>query len=74
MKDKQIMINGINVSKCVHRQWDNSQKTHLCCSSNTPLTSGNCCEENPNCYFKQLARKTGECEKSSKRWRKLRNV
>lgn len=58
MTNKEIIINGVDVSKCVHRQWDNSQKIHLCCGNNTPLTSGNCCEENPNCYFKQLARKT----------------
>lgn len=25
------------------------------------------CKDNPNCYFKQLARKTTECERSRKR-------
>ena len=60
MTDKEIIINGVDVRKCVHRQWDNSQKIHLCYNGNSPLTPWSWCEENPNCYYKQLARKTQE--------------
>ena len=60
--NEQIIINGIDVRKCVNRRWDNSQKIHLCYDSDTPLTSWGWCENNPNCYYKQLKRKEQECE------------
>ena len=61
--DKQIIIDGVDVRKCVNRRWDNSQKIHLCYDSDTPLTSWGWCENNPNCYYKQLKRKEQECER-----------
>ena len=62
MTDKQIIIDGVDVRKCVNRRWDNSQKIHLCYDSDTPLTSWGWCENNPNCYYKQLKAKEQECE------------
>ena len=59
---KQIIIDGVDVRKCVNRRWDNSQKMHLCYDSDTPFTSWGWCENNPNCYYKQLQRKTQEYE------------
>lgn len=54
---EQIMIDGVNVSGC---------------SYYNPLGNYNCggtkkCSQWSNCYFKQLARKTQECERSRKR-------
>lgn len=60
MTDKeQIMIDGVDVSGCEY-------------ACNTAFGKNGCkhhmmkniyCSKNPNCYFKQLARKTQECEK-----------
>ena len=69
MTDKQIIIDGVDVRKCVNRRWDNSQKIHLCYDSDTPLTSWGWCENNPNCYYKQLKAKEQKCES----WKTLIN-
>lgn len=54
MSEKEIIIDGIDINKCQHytgnveylsREWT--------CRAETIGTK---CEENPNCYFKQLAR------------------
>ena len=71
MTDKEIIIDDCDVRKCVNRQWDNSQKTHLCYAGNSPLTPWSWCEENPNCYFKQLKRKEQECEELKNEYWKL---
>ena len=48
MTDKEpIIIDGVDVSKCKYLPYCNDKQ-------------GNCAFE-PNCYFKQLARKTQEC-------------
>ena len=54
MTDKEIIIHGVNVSGC---------------SYYNPLGNYNCggtkkCSQWSNCYYKQLSRKTAECEKS----------
>lgn len=54
MIDKQIMIDGVNVAGCVRLQDD-----EISCDL------GGECKGWENCYFKQLARKTQECEKLS---------
>lgn len=56
MTDKeQIIINGVNVSKCKYLRGDycdlHMENEFLCH-----------CEDYPDCYFKQLANKTQECE------------
>ena len=54
MTDKeQIIINGVDVSRCENY---NSKNRFTC----YPYICN--CHEKPNCYFKQLARKTQECE------------
>ena len=74
MTDKQIIIDGVDVRKCVNRRWDNSQKIHLCYDSDTPLTSWGWCENNPNCYYKQLKRKEQECEELKEGYSELTDI
>lgn len=59
MTDKeQIIIDGVNITGCT---WcDFEPNTEPYCRINDGEDLG--CEDNPNCYFKQLARKTQECE------------
>lgn len=71
MTEKQeIIITGVDVSECEF--FDGS---HLCQCDKTIIDehkklrnifSVNC-RDNYNCYFKQLARKTQECEQKEKR-------
>lgn len=64
MTDK-IIIDGVDVSGCVYRDF----KNRCCCDSSKPnegeprITGNGGCEYNPNCYYKQLTRKTEECER-----------
>ena len=73
MTDKQIMIDGVNVNECIHlySRWPGSIPPDSCACweepnnlTDTPVTD---CKRHENCYFKQLARKTQECERSRKR-------
>ena len=61
MTDKeQIMIDGVDVSECRFHQIEANElypKAHYCGSIENTF-----CENNSNCDFKQLARKTQECE------------
>ena len=52
MTDKEIIIDGVNVAGCVRLQDDK-----ISCDL------GGECKGWPNCYYKQLARKTKECVK-----------
>lgn len=52
MDKEPIMIDGVDVSRCKYLPYCNDKQ-------------GNCAFE-PNCYFKQLARKTQECEELKK--------
>lgn len=75
MTDKEIMINGVDVSGCRHflkdtegQDYDTDEFVKGCCEA-----KGSCigyefagyglCRGDKDCYFKQLARKTAECEK-----------
>lgn len=62
MTDKEkIIIDGVNVSECkyLHKSIFN-ENAHLCdCAINVFQN----CLNTPNCYYKQLQRKTAECEK-----------
>ena len=52
---EQIMIDGVDVNRCIDfNKRDKVSCYHILYDK---------CNENPNCYFKQLARKTQECEK-----------
>ena len=61
MIDKvHIIIDGIDVSEC-DRLIVNQLYGYICnCEEDIHLIS--CCKNRPNCHFKQLARKTQECE------------
>ena len=53
MTDKQIIIDGCNVSGCEnYRPKDRFTCYPYICN----------CHQKPDCYYKQLARKTQECE------------
>lgn len=59
MTDKPIIIDGVDVTKC------RFYKAGICNLSYAFVEEGyNCiiCEDCPNCYYKQLHRKTAECE------------
>lgn len=55
MEDKQIIIDGVNVAECEHFE----PCTKYTCEI-SEMTY--CCEEDKNCYYKQLKRKEQECE------------
>lgn len=65
MTDKEkIMINGVDVSKC-DRLIVNQLYGYVCnCEEDTHIISS--CKNRHNCYYKQLARKTTECEELRK--------
>lgn len=50
------MIDGVNVSRC--KFFNDITESYYC--------FGIPCKDRPNCYFKQLARKTQECEELKK--------
>lgn len=58
MTDKEIIINGVDVSGCKYfnRFRNICHNKNLCCD----------CEKNQGCYFKQLQRKTAKCAKLRK--------
>ena len=59
MTDKaQIIIDGVDVSGCAYFDYENEGTRECDAYSNE-------CEAN-NCYYKQLARKTQECEELKK--------
>lgn len=63
MTEKEIIIDGVNVSEC---QFLNDEGCYEIDASNCEGSLEDAitpCEENPNCYYKQLARKTEEYEK-----------
>ena len=79
MRDKQIIIDGVDVSECIHiDEWKHCN----CCNDLIKTVYPNAtkchtekdlrCETYPNCYFKQLARKTQLSIKQSKELIRLR--
>ena len=60
---EQIMIDGVDVNRCIDfNKRDKVSCYHILYDK---------CNENPNCYFKQLARKTQECEELKGKLRDL---
>ena len=53
---EQIICHGVDVSKCEYLK---ESFTGLICAD---CNKSNDCSKSPNCYFKQLVRKTQECE------------
>ena len=67
MTDEQIIIDGVDVSGCKEYIWALS---HVCNLVNGRTDKFEC-NYYPNCYFKQLARKTQECEELKEENQKL---
>lgn len=59
MEDKERIIDGVDVSGCEYAC--NTAFGKNGCKH--PMMKNIYCSKNPNCYFKQLQRKTAECEK-----------
>ena len=77
---EQIIIDGCNVLKCRYYQYKTLKDCEMRYPESGDceiglinyLFNGNLdmeklCVDNPNCYFKQLARKTQECEQKDER-------
>ena len=69
---EQIMIDGCNVSECLFYQSNFEEDydvkiKHFCSNWHNSCESVN----NSNCYFKQLTRKTQECEELKNEYWKL---
>lgn len=62
MTNKQIIIDGVNITGCTWCDFEPDAEPYCRINDGEDLA----CEDNPNCYFKQLARKTQECEKLKK--------
>ena len=58
MTDKEIMIDGVDVSRC--KYVCNTAFGNVGCK--LPFNKEIHCCNNPDCYYKQLSRKTQECE------------
>ena len=58
--EKQIIIDGVNVSEC--QDFYISSADTKCCNCESDNTQFLACKNNPNCYYKQLAHKTQEYE------------
>ena len=68
MPDKeQIIIDGVDVSGCEYAC--NTAFGKNGCKH--PMMKNIYCFKNPNCYFKQLARKTQECEELKRDYQEL---
>jgi hypothetical protein len=59
MTDKQIIKHNVNVSKCEFLGFPRSSKAYCVCDSSE---LSDICDENPNCYYKQLKRKEQEVD------------
>lgn len=69
--EKPIIIDGVDVSKCQDfyiYAMDNNE----CCDCESDNTQYFNCKDNPNCYYKQLARKTQECEQIKEKYEALK--
>lgn len=74
MTDK-IIINNVDVSGCV--SFDKNNGYNICCYDDTredKIPFANFCQENPNCDYKRLVRKTEECEKLEERLSKYKQA
>ncbi len=73
-ENKQIIIDGVDVSECLFYQSNFEEDydvkiKHFCSNWHNSCESAN----NSNCYFKQLARKTQECERMKYYLNKIRD-
>ena len=73
MTDKQIIIDGVDVSKCKYFDCCHKEcKAEYYVRHGYEIVEYDSCRENPNCYYKQLKRKEQECEElkeDRERWK-----
>ena len=62
MTDKQIIIDGVEVSGCAYL--DNIDFDELCLMLSSPYECQVNCSNKPNCYYKQLKRKEQELQEA----------
>ena len=71
MENKKIYVDGVDVSKCeFYMHYDYGKFSHGCSLHKDMFGLPVCCDIADcckDCYFKQLARKEQECERSRKR-------
>lgn len=77
MTDKQIIIDGVDISKCKHydevfNYCDQSYLGEGGLLKNTKNPKR--CECSPNCYYKQLKRKEKECEELKQTLVKIKEI
>ena len=76
MRDKQIMIDGVDVSGCkgfyIHDRSTTNIDYWMYGQCKSSKEYGCYCRNNPNCYYKQLARKTQECEQIKEKYEALK--
>ena len=65
MTDKEIIIDGVDVSGCKYCL----KMTKYRCTIQRDIYKW-LCEENPNCYYKLLKRKEQECEELKEKIKK----
>lgn len=65
MTEKQIIIDGVDVSGCEYYNKDDKTCREVNGNYDTDICEFDKCE-NSNCYYKQLARKEQECEELKK--------
>ena len=68
MTDKQIIIDGVDVSECEYHSL-NKNNCSLCSLSNNLI-----CSYKPFCYYKQLKRKEQECEELKAKCKKYGEI
>ena len=72
MTDKEIIIGGVDVSKCSYGELE---KAIFKCSCEYNVRSASMfCKDNPNCYFKQLKRKEQEVNKYKQALNEIEDV
>ena len=71
--NEQIIIDGVDVSGCAFYGFSNLNN-HLCRSEEFSKIDCTYCNNNPNCYFKQLKRKEQECEGLTSKCSQLEEV
>lgn len=64
MTDKQIIIDGVDVSECEHQYYKKCKIDYD--EWNNEIIRYNECQNSPNCHFKQLKRKEQEYEELKK--------
>ena len=72
MTDKEIIIDGVDVSKCGHYHYGKCEIDYD--EWNNEIIRYNECQNNPNCYYKQLKRKEQECEEYEQTLAEIRKI